>query len=100
MPVRFDWTQLEKLEAAVAWRRETENAALANVWHLETVADLASELRRLLELDETDTRLIGLLWLHLSDDQRGAILEKLQAPASRYPNGAMRLSDIVCAPPT
>ena len=34
----FNWSRLEKLETAISWRRDEENAPLANVWHLETVA--------------------------------------------------------------
>ena len=70
MAAPFNWTKLEKLEASIAWRRELENAPLAHVWHLETVADLAAELRRLMLQAETDQQLISVLWRRVPGDER------------------------------
>lgn len=88
-------SELEKLEAAVAWRRETENAAIANVWHLETVAALTARLRQLIELSEADERLIVLLWQHIPGDDRDDVIAQLRAPGSRYVQGDQRLATII-----
>lgn len=91
----FGWKRLEQLEAAVAWRRDPDNSALANVWHLETLADLADALRKLLSQREIDEKLIALLWEHVPGDDRVEIAQILEAPGSRHPGGAARLAWIV-----
>ena len=91
----FTWKRLEKLEAAISWRRDEENAAVANIWHLETVAELAEALRAMIEQRELDERLISLLWEHVPGDDRIDVEKAIEAPGSIYPNGGARLSGIV-----
>lgn len=104
-PSIFTWERLEKLEAAISWRRDEENAAVANIWHLETVAELADALRAMIEQRELDERLITLLWEHVPGDDRVDVEKAIEAPGSIYPNGGERLGEIVNptlrpAPPT
>lgn len=94
-PPAFSWKRLEKLDAAISWRRDVENASLANVWHLETVAELATALKLLLEQRELDEQLIALLWEHVPGDDRLEIAKVIEAPGSRYPSGASRLAFVV-----
>jgi hypothetical protein len=95
MTAPFNWTKLEKLEAAISWRRELENEPLAHVWHLETVADLAAELRRLMQLSEVDQQLISVLWRRVPGDERSDVINDLRAPGTRYPEAAERLDDVL-----
>lgn len=94
-PPAFTWKRLEKLDAAISWRRDVENAPLANVWHLETVAELATALKALLEQRDLDEQLIALLWDHVPGDDRLEIADVIEAPGSTYPDGAKRLSYVV-----
>ena len=91
----FTWQRLEKLEAAISWRRDEENLAVANVWHLETVAELADAIRAMIEERELDERLIALLWEHVPGDARVDVTETIEAPGSVYPGGSERLSAII-----
>jgi hypothetical protein len=75
----FGWKRLEQLEAAVAWRRDAENAALATL---------------LLER-EIDEKLIALLWEQVPGDNRIEIANALESPGSRHPGGAARLAWVV-----
>jgi hypothetical protein len=95
MTAPFNWTKLEKLEASIAWRRELENEPLAHVWHLETVADLAAELRRLMLLAETDEQLISVLWRRVPGDERSDVLNDLRVPGTRFPDAADRLHEVL-----
>ncbi len=96
MAAPFDWTKLEKLEASIAWRRELENASLSHVWHLETVADLAAELRRLMLQAETYQQLISVLWRRVPGDERADVLADLRHPGgTRFPDAAEKLDEIV-----
>lgn len=97
-PAPFTWKRLEKLEAAISWRRDEENSAVANIWHLETVAELAEALRAMIEQRELDERLITLLWAHVPGDDRVDVATSIEAPGSIYPNGGARLSQIVSPP--
>ena len=94
-PPPFTWKRLEKLDAAISWRRDLENAPLANVWHLETVAELADALKALLEQRDLDEQLLALLWDHVPGDDRLEIADLIEAPGSIFPNGAQRLSYVV-----
>lgn len=98
-PAPFTWKRLEKLEEAISWRRDEENSAVANVWHLETVVELASALRTMIEQQELDERLIALLWDHVPGDDRVDVAKVIEAPGSIYPNGGARLSAIVTPAP-
>jgi len=95
MAAPFNWSKLEKLEASISWRRELENVPLAHVWHLETVADLAAELRRLMELNETDQQLIAVLWRRVPGDERSDVLADLRVPGTRFPDAADRLDEVL-----
>ena len=95
MAAPFDWTKLEKLEAAIAWRREFENASLSHVWHLETVADLATELRRQMLQAETYRQLIAVLWQRVPGDERADVLADLRIPGTRFPDAPKKLDEIV-----
>jgi hypothetical protein len=94
-PPAFTWKRLEKLDAAISWRRDVENAPLANVWHLETVAELATALKVMLEQRDLDEQLIALLWDHVPGDDRLEVAKVIEAPGSKYPNGAARLAFVV-----
>jgi hypothetical protein len=94
-PPVYTWKRLEKLDAAISWRRDAENAPLANVWHLETVAELATALKALLEQRDLDEQLISLLWDHVPGDDRLEIAAVIEAPGSTYPHGAERLGYVV-----
>lgn len=94
-PTVFTWQRLEKLEAAISWRRDEENAAVANIWHLETVAELAEALRAMIEQRELDERLISLLWDHVPGDDRIDVEKAIEAPGSIYSHGGGRLAQIV-----
>ena len=98
-PAPFTWKRLEKLEAAISWRRDEENSAVANIWHLETVAELAEALRAMIDQRELDERLIALLWEHVPGDDRVDVAKVIEAPGSIYPDGGARLSAIVNPPP-
>lgn len=91
---KYDWDDLEKLDTAIAWRRDLENASLAHVWHLDTLADLAASLRYLLLQREIDERLISLLWNHVPGDDRVDVAAILEAPGNRFPGGSERLGGI------
>src|ERR1019366_1214055 len=84
-PAPFTWKRLEKLEAAISWRRDEENSAVANIWHLETVAELAEALRAMIDQRELDERLIALLWEHVPGDDRVDVAKVIEAPGSIYP---------------
>lgn len=91
----FTWKRLEKLEAAISWRRDEENAAVANIWHLETVAELAEALRAMIEQRELDERIITLLWNHVPGDDRVDVEKAIEAPGSIYSHAGDRLASLV-----
>jgi hypothetical protein len=95
MTAPFNWAKLEKLEASISWRRELENEPLAHVWHLETVADLAAELRRLMQLSEVDQRLISVLWRRVPGDERSDVIADLRVPGTRFPEAKDRLDEVL-----
>lgn len=94
MAGQFGWKQLEKLEASIAWRRELDNAPLAHVWHLETLADLAKAFRRLLEKSELDERLLAELWRRVPEAEREELAREIEARGGRFSGTVDRLTDI------
>ncbi len=97
MTPKFTWERLDRLDEAIGWRRDLANESLAHVWHLETVAELAGVIRALMSVDETDRRLISVLWRRVPGDERDAVIAELQQLGTPSPDAAHRLFEIVSA---
>ena len=61
----------------------------------KAIVPVSASLKVMLEQRDLDEQLLSLLWDHVPGDDRLEVAKVIEAPGSRYPNGANRLTFVV-----